>query len=352
MLIHKSLSATLPALLALSLASPVAAADPELAPPIDSSFIIKQSNPDQIPDPHAFELAETQLLLGKDNADRMTMPVEIGNRGSFNFVIDTGSQRTIVATELAQKLALPVLAPVEIISMAGRVTVSSVTLDGLRFGDHFVEQLNALSINHNDLGGAGIIGLDGLKNKRLTLDFKERRMDVGKSRRVPKTNDPDTIVVEARTKLGQLILVDSKVDGKRVSVILDTGAEVSVGNMALFNNLKVKRLVVPPTPTMLTSVTGVSVPAQFTVVRQMTIGGVVLENVPMVFLDAAPFAELGLAEKPAMLLGMRMLRMFDQVAIDFGNRHVDFRLKRGALDSASGFRQLASNGATTLTLPR
>ena len=38
------------------------------------------------------------------------------------------------------------------------------------------------------------------------------------------------------------------------------------------------------------------------------------------------FAELDLADRPSMLLGMKMLRMFDRVAIDFGGRHVDFRL--------------------------
>jgi predicted aspartyl protease len=209
-----------------------------------------------------------------------------------------------------------------------------VTLGGLRFGDHFVEQLVALTIGHADLGSAGIIGLDGLKDKRLTLNFTERRMDVGKSRSAPMRNtDPNTIVVEARSRLGQLILVDSRIDGQKVNVILDTGAEMSVGNMALFNRLKLKRLVIPPTPTTLTSVTGISVPALFTIVRRMTIGSMTLENMPMVFLDAEPFNALDLGDKPAMLLGMRMLRMFDRVAIDFGNRHVDFHLKQGAMDS-------------------
>ncbi|MBN8829800.1 MAG: retropepsin-like domain-containing protein, partial [Sphingomonadales bacterium] len=213
-------------------------------------------------------------------------------------------------------------------------------LGGLRFGDHAIETLNALSIAHSDLGSAGLIGLDSLKDKRLTLDFRNRRMDVGKSRRRPVRADADTIIVEARSKFGQLILVDSKVDGRKVNVILDTGAEMSIGNMALFNKLKVKKLLVPPQPTTLTSVTGLEVPAQFTVVRKLTIGSVTLNNVPMVFLDAAPFEELDLADKPAMLLGMRMLRLFDQVAIDFGNRHVDFRIRDSA--ASYGGSQFAS----------
>jgi len=316
-------------------ATPPQAATPGDVPAAKDDFVILPSNPDHSYDPKNFELGETQVNLGRDYDSRMTMPVQIGQSGTYDFVIDTGSQRTIVATELAKRLALPQLPPVEIISMAGRVTVGSVQLGGLKFGDHVVTNLDALSIAHGDLGSAGLIGLDSLQDKRLTLDFKQRRMDVGKSRRTPTRGDANTIVVEARSKLGQLILVDSRIDGRKVSVILDTGAELSIGNMALFRSLKVKKLVIPPTPTTLTSVTGIEVPAQFTVVRKLSIGSVTLENVPMVFLDAAPFEELDLAEKPAMLLGMRMLRLFDRVAIDFGNRHVDFHLKQGAYDAPS-----------------
>jgi predicted aspartyl protease len=321
----------------LSSAGALAQSPVDLAPPMQrvapngpTDFVITPSNPAEALDPRAFELTESQVNLGRDYDSRMTMPVQIGAGGTYDFVIDTGSQRTIVATELAQRLALPPLAPVEIVSMAGRVTVNTVQLGGLRFGEHAVEGLEALAIDRSDLGSAGLIGLDSLKDKRLTLDFKARRMDVGKSRRRTPSSDPNTIVVQARSKFGQLILVDSKIDGRKVNVILDTGAEMSVGNMALFNSLKLKKLVIPPVPTTLTAVTGIEVPAQFTVVRKLTIGSAVLENVPMVFLDAAPFEELELHDKPAMLLGMRMLRLFDMVSIDFGNRHVDFHLKQGA----------------------
>jgi len=324
------------ALTAVILALASAAAAQDAAPPAQAPgngiFSVGANTPAIPLDiPAATLQLDDQLLLGRDQSDRMTMPVQIAGVGPYNFIIDTGSQRTIVASEIAQRLALPALPPVEIVSMAGRVTVPTVQVGGLSFGDHVVENLEALSIDHHDLGGAGLIGLDGLRNKRLTLDFRERRMTVGRSARSrPPRSDRDTIVVQARSRFGQLILVDSRIDGKKVNVILDTGAEMSVGNMALFRNLKLNRLVVPPTPTTLTSVTGAQVPALFTIVKRISIGGVELANVPMVFLDAAPFAELDLADRPAMLLGMHMLRQFDQVAIDFGSRRVDFHLPSGA----------------------
>jgi predicted aspartyl protease len=285
------------------------------------------------------ETPDLMLRLTADDAERMTMPVELGGK-TYPFVIDTGSHRSIVATELARKLELPALAPVQIVSLAGKATVDAVHLDQLKFGNQIISDLAALSIAHDNLGSAGLIGLDGLKNRRLTIDFRKRQMTVGRSRpRITKSFDRNVIIVEARSRLGQLILANSSIDGKRVSVILDTGAEYSIGNMALFHNLKRKRLIVPPQPITIRAVTGQLVAAQYTIVRNLEINSLTLKNVPMVFLDAPPFDELGLAEKPAMLLGMRMLQLFETVAIDFGNRRVDFRLpdSGGARETSTTF---------------
>jgi len=308
------------------MAAPAGATDPM---PISDAPAIADTP--VLPLPALQDATPDYLRLGADMADRMTLPVEIGEGGPYPFLVDTGSYRSIVATELARRLMLQELPPVEIISMAGHETVASVHLDQLRFGNQVISDLPALSVGHDDLGSAGLIGLDSLRNKRLTLDFRKRQMMIAKSAPAPTTHwASDVIVVQARSKLGQLILVDSRIDGKRVNVILDTGAEMSVGNMALFNKLKTKRLLIPPRPVTIKSVTGQPIQAQFTVVRELGIESLTLHNVPMVFLDAAPFDELGLSDKPSMLLGMGMLRMFNRIAIDFGSRHVDFEVPQSS----------------------
>lgn len=277
----------------------------------------------------------TAIDLGVDYADRMTLPVHIAGAGPYPFIIDTGSQRTILSTELAQKLALASSGQVRIVSMSGPAMIESVQVPHLRFGSEELAQFNALMISRANLGGVGLIGLDGLHDKRVTMDFKVREMRVSESKgagRVRTSDDEESVVVRARSRLGQLILVDSHVDGTRVQVILDTGAQISIGNMALFRKLKADRLLIPPRPEELTSVTGESIMAQYTVVRRINVGGVELKNVPMVFVDAAPFAELRLSKRPAMLLGMAMLQMFDRIAIDFGRREVNFVMPRSSDD--------------------
>ena len=326
--------------LVVALAAPVAAV-PDAALPTETTPAETAIVPSLVSEP---DTPLDFLRIGIDTADRMTLPVQLGTAAgaSYPFIIDTGSHRSIVATELAQRLSLRNLPPVEIVSMAGRETVAAVHLDEMRFGSQVISDLPVLSIAHDALGSAGLIGLDGLQNKRVTLDFKKRQLAIGRTAPAGLVSyDRNTIVIQAKSKYGQLILVNSRIDGKRVNIILDTGAEISVGNMALFRNLKQQKLVEPPRKVQITSVTGTSIEAQYTIVRKIVIDSVTLNNVPMVFLDAAPFAELDLAEKPSMLLGMRMLRMFDRVAIDFGNRHVDFSLPQGS-DNNLRERALAS----------
>jgi predicted aspartyl protease len=274
--------------------------------------------------------ADRSISLGEDEADRLTLPVHIAGEGPFPFLIDTGSQRSIVALDIARRLDLPVRDPVIIVSLTGRSQVDSVNVPHLRYGKEEVQNLDALVIARGALGGAGLIGLDSLKGKRVHFNFRRRLVDVtdSASRQSRIADDPEAIVVRGRSRYGQLVLVDSKIGKLKVNVVVDTGAQVSIGNMALFHRLKAGRLLIPPTPVSLLSVTGEEVSALYSMVKQVTVGAVTLENVPMVFVDAAPFAELDLADRPAMLLGMGMLRMFDSIAIDFGRRRVDFVLPR------------------------
>jgi hypothetical protein len=51
-----------------------------------------------------------------------------------------------------------------------------------------------------------------------------------------------------------------------------------------------------------------------------------IRNVSIAFIDAPPFRALGLDKKPAILLGMRELRVFPRIAIDFPTRRVLFQL--------------------------
>ncbi|MES2175766.1 MAG: retroviral-like aspartic protease family protein [Pseudomonadota bacterium] len=263
--------------------------------------------------------------------ERVTIPISIDGKGPWNFIIDTGSQRTVIARDLAQKLALSPRANVTIISMTGRSEAGTVAVPRLGFGGGTIDDIEAPVLEGVDLGAPGLLGLDSLHGKRLTLNFRTGRMEIGSSNpRRRLSADPDTIVVEARRKRGQLILLDSDVNGMRVNVMLDTGTNFSIGNIALRDKLVAKKRAPAMLTAALTSVTGGTLTGQVGRIKSVRMGRVNLTEVPVLFADASPFAELGMQDKPALLLGISALRIFDRVAIDFGRGRVDFLLPDGS----------------------
>jgi predicted aspartyl protease len=266
------------------------------------------------------------VRTGPDLDERVTIPISIDGKGPWNFVIDTGSQRTVIARDLARELALPERATVTIISMTGRSETRTVAVPKLRFGSGTIDDIEAPVLEGKHLGADGLLGLDSLHAKRVTLNFKTGRMEIGRSSSRRRAAEPGTIVVEARRKRGQLILLDSEVNGMRVAIMLDTGTRYSIGNMALRDKLLAKKRAPDMMTTTLTSVTGGTMTGELGRIRSVRMGRVNLTQVPVVFADASPFAELGMADKPALLLGISALRGFDRVAIDFGRGRVDFLL--------------------------
>ena len=115
-------------------------------------------------------------------------------------------------------------------------------------------------------------------------------------------------MVEARSRFGQLVLVDATAGGQKVHVILDTGAQTQHRQPGALSQAVE---AVPPTdrPITMTSVTGQQMIGQWGMVDKITLGGVVLQGVGMVFMDAAPSTcwNWGM---PALLLGMDVLSGF------------------------------------------
>ena len=116
-------------------------------------------------------------------------------------------------------------------------------------------------------------------------------------------------------------MTNALVDGVKTDVVIDTGAQNSIGNRALQRALTRKRL---SEQTKLTSVTGQQIVADVVIARRIRLGNLDFSQMPVAFADAPPFVRLGLHEKPALLLGMGQLRAFNRVAIDFESKKILF----------------------------
>ncbi|MEQ8772870.1 MAG: aspartyl protease family protein, partial [Erythrobacter sp.] len=174
------------------------------------------------------------------------------------------------------------------------------------------------------VGADGIIGLDTLQDFRVLIDFRAQTIVLEDMRADESPRGGFDIVVRARPRLGQLLLTDAEVEGVRATVIIDTGAQMSLANTALRDRLRAKR----SQEITATDVNGVDIVGELAVVRDLKIEGLSIKNVPLTFADPPAFEALGLKDEPVISLGMQHLKIFDRVAIDFTTQRVLFDLPR------------------------
>ena len=294
------------------------------------------ANADQAPAPQPVAITEPalptlsdQLAFG-DNGPRMTVPVQIAGAGPYDFVIDTGAQRTVISRELASKLGLAVGRTVRLTGMTGTETVGTVVIPSISVSTLGGERIEAPALAAVHLGASGMLGIDALQGHALAIDFDNQRMTIAPARKRGQRvrRAPDEIVIQAKSLFGQLVVTDARVGGERVRVILDTGSAVTMGNMALRRKLSRRGKVVPIS---LISVTGGQLTAGYGSIKSIKIGDAEIQDMPVAFADVPPFRVFGLEKKPAILLGMDALKLFTRVQIDFANRELRLSLPRNGM---------------------
>jgi predicted aspartyl protease len=267
----------------------------------------------------------TTLNSMTDLAMRMTVPVTIKDGGPYQFVVDTGADRTVISRELADDLGLASTGTATLHSMSGVEQVSTVALEQLAIAGMVVPHIKAPALTEANLGAQGLLGIDSLKDRRIIMDFVTRTLTIAEpGEREPV--DPDMIVVAARSRYGQLVLVDAEIDKVHVTVIIDSGAQNTIGNLALRALLAKRHRKMVFTPTVLIDVTGGRLAAEVADVTNVRIANIGLGRMPVAFADAHPFERFGLEKRPAMLLGIDTLRSFRRVSVDFAQRKVRFLL--------------------------
>jgi hypothetical protein len=189
-----------------------------------------------------------------------------------------------------------------------------------------VKAIDAPVLETSDLGAEGMLGIDSLRDEHVVMDFKNRTLSA-----TPSSSDDlgaFAIIVRGRSRFGQLILVDAQVRGRKVYVIVDSGAQNTIGNLAL-QRLLTSRGQSPDERALAEeiSVTGQTSTAEIQGVAEMHIGALTIRNMRLAFADLHTFDRYGLSDKPAMLLGMDVLSLCDRVTVDFDRREATFTLR-------------------------
>ena len=267
-----------------------------------------------------------QDLKARKVETRLTVQVLVNGHGPYNFIVDSGADTSVVGLRIARGLQLPLGTPAILNSMTARNVVDRVKVAELKLGPTTVRNLQLPALRESDVGGDGMIGIDALVEQRLLMDFDKRLIKV-EDARIPVRPLPGEIVVVGRRYRGQLILTHVKAAGLPLEAVIDTGTQITIGNLALRDKLIRKNrgsfVKIP-----VTGVTGETMVMEIAKIAELQLGSVILHDVPMAFADVPPFKMFGIQQQPALLLGTDILETFRKISLDFKARKVRFQLKR------------------------
>jgi predicted aspartyl protease len=125
--------------------------------------------------------ADTSVAFKMVTGRLVVVPVLIDNRGPFDFVLDTGTNTTVVDTELARLLGVRPIDRVSMTSPGGTRIVPRVRLQSLTLGPKVVQDLEALCVDpvaFRRLGSVrGIVGQRFLSRFNYLLSYQDRRLE-------------------------------------------------------------------------------------------------------------------------------------------------------------------------------
>jgi predicted aspartyl protease len=272
-------------------------------------------------DPEPLFAAPTRL----DRIGRVMTHVKVNGKGPFRFVIDTGASRSTLAPHLARALNLKasVGRNVMLNGVTGAAEVPTVAVDSIEIGALRFEKQDLPVIFTSIMGNAdGILGVAGFQDQRIDVDFKKDRVSVLESN--GKRPHYSMVTARATRNVNGLMIVDVRVGRRiRAKAVIDTGAERTLGNLALQNlmnkNRRKRREVVAA---VVHGATPDIADGDVQEIKEATIGDMTLSNLEVIFADFHVFKLWGLDQEPAMLIGMDMLGVLERLVIDYRRNEV------------------------------
>ena len=285
------------------------------------------------PDPHD-ELSEIVVQAPeprfvaptlRDRIGRIWAPVWINGRGPFRLVLDTGATGSGVTANVAERLGLPLdqSPPVLLRGVAGITIVPTVRVESFTVGDLTLSPAT-LPIVIDAMGGAeGVLATDEFKDQRIVIDFKHDRIDIRHSR--SERARPDFIVIPLDRSKSGLLMFHALIAGVRVQVIIDTGGQRTIGNLAMRDALK--RRHAQGKSVQIFDVTAKAQNGEAFPSPPIKLGSIDILGADITYGDMNIFGHWHLLKEPALLIGMDVLGVFDTFIIDYHLHELQLRIR-------------------------
>jgi predicted aspartyl protease len=264
----------------------------------------------------------------RDQIGRIWAPVFINGRGPFRLVLDTGASHSGVTAMVALALGIPTdkSPPVMLRGVTGSATVPTIQVDTLSVGDVAVDS-PMLPIVPDAMGGAeGILGSEGLANKRIFIDFRHDQITIAYSR--GEKTGRDFTRIPFRSLRGQLIVVDAMVGNVRTKAIIDTGGQTTIANLALRNALARRSEGNRGRPDQIIGATMAVQNGEIIAIPAIELGSIKMLDPGVTFADLYIFKQWKLTGEPAILIGMDALGVLDALIIDYRQHELQLRIQK------------------------
>jgi len=258
-----------------------------------------------------------------DRGGRVLAPVTINGQGPFRFILDTGANRSVLSPGVVEALRIAPSpdAQVEVHGVTGSATVPTVMVGEIKVGDLAIMRNKRMPVLSGPLlaGADGILGIEGMAGSRIEVDFESGAVTLVQSRRTPAADGMLTVPVTLRHR--GLLVADARIGRLRVKAIIDTGAERTLGNMALFTALLPTLSPQVAVAKVHGATPDVAEGASF-LAPTIQVGDVQIENLEVTFGDLYVFQLWGLQKQPALLLGMDLIGTARRLVIDYRRREM------------------------------
>lgn len=259
----------------------------------------------------------------RDRIGRVWAPVYINGKGPFRLVLDTGANSTAVVPLLAKRLGADETRTVKLLGATGSAVVPMIKVDSIEVGDLWLGERHVAVVPDVFGGAEGVLGADGLSDKRIHIDFKNDQISILRANAPFRALGFSRVPVKLRH--GHLLMFDVKLAGVRTRATLDTGAQATIGNKSLKAALSKKSQGVT------NAVIGVTLDVQHgetLFAPAVDIGDVSIRGMRVTFGDMYIFDAWKMSDEPALVIGMDIIGLLDTLVIDYKRRELHLKPRR------------------------
>lgn len=266
--------------------------------------------------------AQAEVPLAYAESGHPTVPTLIGGKGPFQFVIDTGAEGSALYTAFAAEQGLQPIegASEDLQGQTGAAPVQLANLPSVSLDGRVAHNIRAAILPDRADGVKlpGILGLDVIGNYAVEFDVPGNRVALHPPGTMPARLGNERMQPIQATRLkGGLLGLPVTINGAQGIAVLDTGARDTRINWRFARaaglNEGSPRLV---DDTPIQGATNRPVASKRGNVGTIDFGAFRQQNASVRIVDLPVFEAFGVADRPAMILGMDLLKQVHML-VDF-----------------------------------